>query len=110
MLFLMMGKRQSLMQCIGLLGLFGASCILSGGQASSGGSAGEKSLAFYEGVVPCLVASLLSGLASALSQIALQVNLLGVLSIVLWIASRFKNCEEIDSRIQYHILKHYACL
>eukprot|EP00035_Acanthoeca_spectabilis_P003982 m.97394 g.97394 ORF g.97394 m.97394 type:complete len:122 (-) comp12398_c0_seq1:64-429(-) len=75
MLYVMMGRGQSLMQCIGLFGLFAASSILSTGKAASSSEPGdEKSLQFYEGIVPCLAASVLSGLASALSQIALQVR------------------------------------
>eukprot|EP00038_Savillea_parva_P024680 m.44764 g.44764 ORF g.44764 m.44764 type:complete len:343 (-) comp6569_c0_seq1:299-1327(-) len=73
MLYIMMGKRQSIMQCVGLLGLFAASCILSGGKTvARDNSKADASVAFYEGIVPCLAASLLSGVASALSQIALQ--------------------------------------
>jgi len=74
-LYFMMGRRQSMVQVVALIGLFGASCILAAGKAQSSGAGAadaDKGVAFYEGVLPCLAASMLSGVASGLSQIALQ--------------------------------------
>lgn len=72
-LFLIMGRKQSLPQVAALLGLLGASVVLSGGGIFiSTTQAVEHSDVFYLGIIPCLAASMLSGLASGLSQFTLQ--------------------------------------
>lgn len=78
--YLLLGRRQSRMQCVALLMLFGASVLLALDRGASTGPAGaDKAPADYEawlfgGVVPVFLASILSGLASALSQRSLQVR------------------------------------
>eukprot|EP00040_Diaphanoeca_grandis_P013313 m.67304 g.67304 ORF g.67304 m.67304 type:complete len:327 (-) comp23793_c1_seq2:85-1065(-) len=72
-LYFLMGRKQSFMQCIALLGLMGASAILSLTKTGAEDSDDKTiSNSFLLGIVPCIVASLLSGLASGLSQVALQ--------------------------------------
>lgn len=78
--YLLLGRRQSRMQCVALLMLFSASVLLALDRGASTGPAGAaKAPADYEawlfgGVVPVFLASILSGLASALSQRSLQVR------------------------------------
>ena len=72
--FLLTGKRQSLAQC-GALGMLFLGAILlmmepNSSKAGSGPGVGGDN--FVKGVLPVLVASLLSGLAGGLTQVALQ--------------------------------------
>lgn len=63
------------MQQIGALFLLiVAAVLLSIGEGSSKGSSSGSTQVFFYGIVPVLVASLLSGLASALCQWASQVS------------------------------------
>lgn len=77
-LYFLMGRKQSAVQCLALVGLFSASAILSMGKSSAKAMPAEGSddmgNSFALGIVPCIVASVLSGLASALSQVALQAH------------------------------------
>ncbi|EDQ87371.1 uncharacterized protein MONBRDRAFT_33456 [Monosiga brevicollis MX1] len=72
--YLILGKAQSLIQCIALGGMFGASVLLTQqGQATSSGKP-EVDYAHWllGGVGPVFLASMLSGLASAITQMNLQ--------------------------------------
>jgi len=66
-IYLVLGKKQTKVQCFALSLLVVAACILS-----SGGEATSRESSFWLGYVPCISASVLSGFASSLSQRALQ--------------------------------------
>ena len=75
--YLLIGKRQSFGQCIALLGLLASAILLTYNPAQTEASDPDvwaSSSYFIYGTVPCLIASFLSGMASALSQKALQVS------------------------------------
>lgn len=67
-LYLVMRRRQSALQCLALAALFGCSVVL----ATSDTPAGARANSFEYGIVPVFAASVLSGLAQALSQKSLQ--------------------------------------
>ena len=69
--YILMGKRQSLIQCLALGMLFTAAVMLSTGKSSSKDEE-EKENDFLWGIVPVLGASALSGFASGLCQVTLQ--------------------------------------
>eukprot|EP00047_Mylnosiga_fluctuans_P009842 m.13381 g.13381 ORF g.13381 m.13381 type:complete len:309 (+) comp2820_c0_seq1:40-966(+) len=66
-LYYVMGQRQSFLQCIALGALFGASLLLSTQESTT-----TRANSFEKGIIPVFAASLLSGLAQALSQKSLQ--------------------------------------
>lgn len=69
--YFLMGQKQSPMQCLALVMLMAGAALISGDSAQQkDGKASENK--FWEGVVPLMLASVLSGIAAALSQLALQ--------------------------------------
>nr|CAD1825149.1 unnamed protein product [Ananas comosus var. bracteatus] len=73
--FIILGQKQSAKQVLALALLIIAAILLSIGESTSGGSSGGSSdhVLFY-GIIPVMVASVLSGLASSLCQWASQVK------------------------------------
>jgi len=67
-LYFLMNKRQSLQQCAALGGLLAASLLLAQSKSSVDG----RETSFQYGIVPCMVASMCSGVASGLSQLSLE--------------------------------------
>lgn len=73
--YLILGHKQSLQQIGALFLLVIAAILLSIGEGSSKGSSGtDRDQVLFYGIIPILVASVLSGLASALCQWAVQVK------------------------------------
>ncbi|KAB1210252.1 CMP-sialic acid transporter 5 [Morella rubra] len=72
--YLILRQKQSMQQIGALFLLIVAAVLLSIGEGSSKGSSSGSTQVFFYGIVPVLVASLLSGLASALCQWASQVK------------------------------------
>lgn len=73
--YLILGKKQSVQQVGALTLLIIAAILLSVGEGSSKGSGGKNTdLVLFYGIVPVMVASVLSGLASSLCQWASQVK------------------------------------
>ncbi|KAK1288374.1 CMP-sialic acid transporter 5 [Acorus calamus] len=73
--FFILGQKQSVRQTGALVLLIIAAVLLSVGEGSSKGSGGSTSdQVLFHGIVPVLVASVLSGLASSLCQWAVQVK------------------------------------
>ncbi len=79
--YLLLGRRQSLIQCFALIMLVFAAVIIEGsidmksilsGTASFAGEGDVNVGRFLTGILPCLAASFISGLAGALSQRMLQ--------------------------------------
>lgn len=73
--YLLLGRRQSRLQCVALVLLFSASVLLA--LEKSGGHTTKSDPAdawFFLGIVQVVSASILSGVASALSQRSLQVR------------------------------------
>lgn len=85
-------QRQSIQQIGALFLLIIAAALLSIGEGSSKASSSHNSdeILFY-GIVPVLVASVLSGLASALCQWASQV-------------SKIPSCLWSDLKVLYHLI------
>lgn len=72
--YLVLGKPQSGVQCIALLMLFASSILLTLEKPAGGQGTTDYESWLYLGVVPVATASVLSGIASALSQRSLQVE------------------------------------
>ncbi|KAK8533770.1 hypothetical protein V6N13_028550 [Hibiscus sabdariffa] len=73
--YVILSQRQSIQQIGALFLLIMAAVLLSIGEGSSkGSSSGDPELILFYGIVPVLVASILSGLASALCQWSSQVK------------------------------------
>jgi UDP-sugar transporter A1/2/3 len=70
--YLLMGKRQSLVQCLALAILFSAAVMLSTDFSGAKKDDDEKENNFMWGILPVLGASALSGFASGLCQVTLQ--------------------------------------
>ncbi|ERN11389.1 hypothetical protein AMTR_s00176p00056310 [Amborella trichopoda] len=74
-MYLMLGQKQSVQQIGALVLLIIAALLISIGEGSGGSSGGANpDQVFFHGIVPILVASVLSGLASSLCQWASQVK------------------------------------
>ena len=69
-LYLVMGRRQSVRQCLALASIFGVSLYMATEKPTS---ATDRPNSFEYGIVPLVAASMLSGAASAFSQKNLQV-------------------------------------
>ncbi|KAG9451529.1 hypothetical protein H6P81_011494 [Aristolochia fimbriata] len=73
--YIILGQKQSVQQIGALVLLIIAAVLLSTGEGSGRGSSGsDMDLVLFYGIIPVLVASILSGLASALCQWASQVK------------------------------------
>ena len=76
--YLLLGRRQSTMQCVALAMLFGASVLLALDKAPENKADALPDVDYntwlFGGVLPVFAASILSGVASALSQRSLQVG------------------------------------
>ncbi|CEG47140.1 cmp-sialic acid transporter 5-like [Plasmopara halstedii] len=68
-LYILMDTRFSLPQCFAMLLLLGAAVLLS---LAKDGQSSSATISFELGLMPCLLASLLSGLGSALTQRSMQ--------------------------------------
>ncbi|XP_030527496.2 UDP-N-acetylglucosamine transporter ROCK1 [Rhodamnia argentea] len=74
-MYIILRQKQSIQQIGALLLLIIAAILLSIGEGSSkGSSGGEPDQTFFYGIIPVLVASVLSGLASSLCQWASQIK------------------------------------
>jgi UDP-sugar transporter A1/2/3 len=76
--YLLLGRRQSGLQCVALAMLFGASVLLALDKTPENKADAlldvDYNTWFFGGVLPVFAASMLSGIASALSQRSLQVK------------------------------------
>eukprot|EP00045_Choanoeca_perplexa_P013115 m.146572 g.146572 ORF g.146572 m.146572 type:complete len:332 (-) comp16244_c0_seq7:968-1963(-) len=70
--YLVLNKKQSPAQCLALVGMFGASVLLASSGSGKSQGAAEYHAWLFGGVIPVFAASILSGVASAITQRNLQ--------------------------------------
>lgn len=72
--FLLLGKRFSAPQCVAMLVLLSAAVLLSLAKDSGGGGGSASPASFELGLLPVLLASILSGVGAAITQQSMQVH------------------------------------